>query len=143
MANGMRRTPRESLRNLLEVLGQLREVRPLLRIERPRAAEDVLDVQGGLEVGQVGLHATPYLPYDRFGRHVLPRELVGQEFVPDGAERVDVARLGEGEVVRLDPEGAHDLGSQVAEPAVRNAHHLAEKKGRSRCVRKSKGQMTE
>lgn len=118
------------LGDFLQTSVQFGEVRPVLALKLPTEDQDVLDVPRGLEVGQGRPHASSYGPDDGFRRLLLPRPFAGQQLVPDGAEGVDVAGLGEGQVLsgfgRLDAQGSHDFRRQIAEPAFWNAHAVPE-----------------
>ena len=52
--------------------------------------QHVLDLLGGREVGEAGLHAHAHLPDDRLWGHMLPRPLPRQQLVPDCPKCVNI-----------------------------------------------------
>ena len=81
---GLREAPAEPLLlgQLVDGVGEVGKVGPVLGLEGPAHEQDVLDLARGLQVGQRGLHALAHHPDDRLGRLLLPRPLGRQQLVP-------------------------------------------------------------
>lgn len=85
----MRRTSNETslLGYLVQLLRQEGKVDSVFWSECPTHEQNVLDIFGGLQVGQWGLHPLAYQPDDGFGWHVLPRPLPCQQLIPAKATK--------------------------------------------------------
>ncbi len=113
----------------VQKVGQCREVWSLIRTEGPADEQQVFDVLGGLQVSKRRPHTLAYQPNDGLRRYVPPRPLARQQLEPDSAECKNVAGFGEGQlfpVARVNAQRAHDLGSQIAQPCLGDAHAFSE-----------------
>ena len=86
---GLGEAPAEPLLlgQLVDRVGEVGKVGPVLRLEGPAHEQNVLDFPRGLEVGQRRLHALAHQPDDRLRRLHLPRPLGGQQLVPGNIKR--------------------------------------------------------